>query len=169
MNEKINNVIRDLTPKKNVNDDDNNRTNQNVKFIFQPTKEPIMIFADKERVYQVISNLIKNALKFIPSNDGIIEIILEKIRESNEKEFVSVKIRDNGKGIDKEVSPRLFEKFASKAEFGGTGLGLYISKNIVEVHGGQIWGKNNNNNGRGAEFGFTIPLTYTDSGSKRGV
>jgi signal transduction histidine kinase len=131
MNEKINNVIRDLTPKKNVNDDDNNRTNQNVKFIFQPTKEPIMIFADKERVYQVISNLIKNALKFIPSNDGIIEIILEKIRESNEKEFVSVKIRDNGKGIDKEVSPRLFEKFASKAEFGGTGLGLYISKNIV--------------------------------------
>ena len=51
MNEKINNLIRDLTPKKNVNDDDNNRTNQNVKFIFQPTKEPIMIFADKERVY----------------------------------------------------------------------------------------------------------------------
>jgi signal transduction histidine kinase len=169
MNEKINNVIRDLTPKKNVNDDDNNRTNQNVKFIFQPTKEPIMIFADKERVYQVISNLIKNALKFIPSNDGIIEIILEKIRGSNEKEFVSVKIRDNGKGIDKEVLPRLFEKFASKAEFGGTGLGLYISKNIVEVHGGQIWGKNNNNNGRGAEFGFTIPLTYTDNCFKRGV
>ena len=109
-------------------------------------------------------------MKFIPSNDGIIEIILEKIRESNEKEFVSVKIRDNGKGIDKEVSARLFEKFASKAEFGGTGLGLYISKNIVEVHGGQIWGKNNNNNnGRGAEFGFTIPLTYTDSGSKTRV
>ena len=53
--------------------------------------------------------------------------------------------------------PRLFEKFASKTELGGTGLGLYLSKNIVETHGGQIWGKNNNN-GIGAEFGFTIPL-----------
>ena len=53
--------------------------------------------------------------------------------------------------------PRLFEKFASKTELGGTGLGLYLSKNIVEAHGGQIWGKNNNN-GSGAEFGFTIPL-----------
>ena len=132
MNEKINNVIRDLTPKKKVNDDN---TNQNVKFIFQPTKEPIKVFADKERIYQVISNLIKNALKFIPSTDGKIEITLEKVKEKNDnkKEFVSVKIKDNGKGIDKEVLPRLFEKFASKTEFGGTGLGLYISKNIVEV------------------------------------
>jgi signal transduction histidine kinase len=156
MNEKINNVIRDLTPKKKVNNDN---TNQSVKFIFQPTKEPIRVFADKERIYQVISNLIKNALKFIPSTDGKIEITLEKVKEINynKKEFVSVKIKDNGKGIDEEVLPRLFEKFASKTELGGTGLGLYLSKNIVETHGGQIWGKNNNN-GIGAEFGFTIPL-----------
>ena len=156
MNEKINNVIRDLTPKKKVNDDN---TNQSVKFIFQPTKEPIRIFADKERIYQIISNLIKNALKFIPSTDGKIEITLEKVKEKNDnkKEFVSVKIKDNGKGIDEEVLPRLFEKFASKTELGGTGLGLYLSKNIVEAHGGKIWGKNNNN-GSGAEFGFTIPL-----------
>jgi signal transduction histidine kinase len=156
MNEKINNVIRDLTPKKKVNDDN---TNQSVKFIFQPTKEPIRIFADKERIYQIISNLIKNALKFIPSTDSKIEITLEKVKEKNDnkKEFVSVKIKDNGKGIDEEVLPRLFEKFASKTELGGTGLGLYLSKNIVEAHGGKIWGKNNNN-GSGAEFGFTIPL-----------
>jgi signal transduction histidine kinase len=156
MNEKINNVIRDLTPKKKVNNDN---TNQSVKFIFQPTKEPIRVIADKERIYQVISNLIKNALKFIPSTDGKIEITLEKVKEINynKKEFVSVKIKDNGKGIDEEVLPRLFEKFASKTELGGTGLGLYLSKNIVETHGGQIWGKNNNN-GIGAEFGFTIPL-----------
>ncbi|HYJ01810.1 MAG TPA: ATP-binding protein [Nitrososphaeraceae archaeon] len=156
MNEKINNVIRDLTPKKKVNDDN---TNQSVKFIFQPTKEPIRVFADKERIYQIISNLIKNALKFIPSTDGKIEITLEKVKEKNDnkKEFVSVKIKDNGKGIDEEVLPRLFEKFASKTELGGTGLGLYLSKNIVEAHGGKIWGKNNNN-GSGAEFGFTIPL-----------
>jgi len=156
MNEKINNVIRDLTPMKKVNDDN---TNQSVKFIFQPTKEPIRVFADKERIYQIISNLIKNALKFIPSTDGKIEITLEKVKEKNDnkKEFVSVKIKDNGKGIDEEVLPRLFEKFASKTELGGTGLGLYLSKNIVEAHGGKIWGKNNNN-GSGAEFGFTIPL-----------
>jgi signal transduction histidine kinase len=156
MNEKINNVIRDLTPKKKLNNDN---TNQSVKFIFQPTKEPIRVIADKERIYQVISNLIKNALKFIPSTDGKIEITLEKVKEINynKKEFVSVKIKDNGKGIDEEVLPRLFEKFASKTELGGTGLGLYLSKNIVETHGGQIWGKNNNN-GFGAEFGFTIPL-----------
>lgn len=156
MNEKINNVIRDLAPKKKVNDDN---TNQNVKFIFQPTKEPIRVFADKERIYQVISNLIKNALKFIHSTDEKIEITLENIQEKNDNknEFVSVKIKDNGKGIDEEVLSRLFEKFASKTELGGTGLGLYLSKNIVEAHGGKIWGKNNNN-GSGAEFGFTIPL-----------
>ncbi|MGZ5486500.1 MAG: sensor histidine kinase [Nitrososphaeraceae archaeon] len=106
-------------------------------------------------MYQVISNLIKNALKFIPSGDGKIEITLEKVKEEDdkEKEFVSVNIKDNGKGIDKEVLPQLFEKIASKVELGGTGLGLYISKNIVEAHGGKIWGKNNNN-GSGAEFGY---------------
>ena len=155
MNEKINNVIRDLKPKKKVNDDN---TNLSVKFIFQPTEESIRVFADKERIYQVISNLIKNALKFIPSTDGKIQITLEKIKEKNDnkKEFVSVKIKDNGKGIDEEVLPRLFEKFVAKTELGGTGLGLYLSKNIVEAHGGKIWGKNNNN-GSGAEFGFTIP------------
>ncbi len=155
MNEKINNVIRDLTPKKNLND--NTKNQQNVKFIFQPTKEPIMVFADKQRIYQVISNLVKNALKFIPSNDGKIEIILEKMREPNEKEFVSVKIRDNGIGIDSQILPRLFQKFTTKPESGGTGLGLYISKSIVEAHGGKIWTENNSD-GKGATFRFTLPI-----------
>jgi signal transduction histidine kinase len=154
MNEKINNVIRDLTPKKNLND--NMKNQQNVKFIFQPSKEPIMVFADKPRIYQVISNLVKNALKFIPSNDGKIEIILEKIRESNEKEFVSVKIRDNGIGIDSQILPRLFQKFTTKSESGGTGLGLYISKSIVEAHGGKISAENNSD-GKGATFSLKLP------------
>jgi nitrogen-specific signal transduction histidine kinase len=161
MNEKINNVIRDLTPKKNVNDDNNSRTNQNVKFIFQPTKEPIMVFADKERIYQVISNLIKNSLKFTPPTEGKIEIILEKVRkeDDNEKEFVSVKIKDNGIGIDKEILPHLFEKFVTKSEK-GTGLRLYISKNIIEAHNGKIWFETNtNSDDRGAIFGFTLPLS----------
>jgi signal transduction histidine kinase len=153
MNEKINNVIKDLTPKKNLNDDMKNQ--QNVKFIFQPLKEPIMVFADKQRIYQVISNLVKNAFKFIPLNEGKIEIILEKIREGNEKEFVSVKIRDNGTGIDSQILPRLFQKFATKSEFGGTGLGLYISKNIIEAHDGKIWAENNVD-GKGVTFSFTL-------------
>jgi len=155
MNEKINNVIRDLIPKKNLNY--NTKNQQNVKFIFQPTKEPIMVFADKQRIYQVISNLVKNAIKFIPLNDGKIEIILEKIREGNEKEFVSVKIRDNGIGIDSQILPRLFQKFTTKPESGGTGLGLYISKSIVEAHGGNIWTENNSD-GKGATFRFTFPI-----------
>ena len=166
MNEKINNVIRDLTPKRNVNDDNNNsRTNQNVKFIFQPTKEPIIVFADKERIYQVVSNLIKNSLKFISPSEGKIEISLDKINkeeDNNEKEFVSVKIKDNGIGIDKEILPHLFEKFVTKSEK-GTGLGLYISKNIIKAHGGKIWIETNNNNNstdeRGAIFKFTLPLS----------
>ena len=157
MNEKIKNVIRDLTPKKKKGDDDN--TNQNVKFIFQPTKEPIMTFADKERIYQVISNLIRNALKVIPFTDGKIEISLEKVKEKNdnENEFVSVKIKDNGKGIDKDILSRLFEKFTTKSET-GTGLGLYISKSIVEAHGGKIWTENNSDD-NGATFSFTFPLS----------
>ena len=155
MNEKINNVIRDLTPKKNLNN--NIKNQQNVKFIFQPTKEPLMVFADKQRIYQVISNLVKNAFKFIPLNDGKIEIILEKIKEGNEKEFVSVKIRDNGIGIDSQILPRLFQKFTTKPESGGTGLGLYISKSIVEAHGGKIWTENNSG-GKGVTFRFIFPI-----------
>jgi signal transduction histidine kinase len=152
MNEKITNVIKDINAKKNVN---NKSTNQKIDLVFQPTKEPIMIFADKDRIYQVISNLVRNAMKFISSNDGKIEIILEKV-EDDDKEDVSVTIRDNGKGIDIQVLPHLFEKFATKSE-AGTGLGLYLSKNIINSHGGKIWGKNNED-GVGAEFGFTIPL-----------
>jgi two-component system, OmpR family, sensor histidine kinase VicK len=155
MNEKINNVIRDLTSKTNLND---NSSNQDIKFIFQPTKEPIMIFADKERTYQVISNLIRNALKFIPFNDGKIEISLGKVKEEEDKEHVLVKIKDNGEGIDKDILPRLFEKFATKSE-SGTGLGLYISKSIVEAHGGKIWAENNSDGKGGAIFLFTLPLS----------
>ena len=172
MNEKINNVIRDLTPKKNVNyDKNNNNTPENVKFIFQPTKEPIMVFADKERIYKVVSNLIKNSLNFIPSTEGNLEITLKKVKEEedNKKEFVSVKIKDNGNGIDKEILPRLFEKFATKSKT-GTGLGLYISKSIVEAHGGKIWTERNNNNNNnnsdgkgGATFLFTLPCLPMNS------
>ena len=73
----------------------------------------------------------------------------------------NIKIKDTGKGIDPEVLPRLFEKFTTKSDK-GTGLGLYISKNIIDAHGGRIWGQDNNKYGKkGAEFVFTLPLYNT--------
>jgi signal transduction histidine kinase len=152
LNQVINNVIRDLSTRKNEKE-----KNQGIKFIFQ-LKDTIRLFADKERIYQVVSNLIKNAIKFA-SEDSKIEIFLEKIKdEKKEKESVSVKVRDNGKGIDSEILPRLFSKFTTKSEYGGTGLGLYIAKNIVESHRGIIRGYNNPDGEKGATFEFILPL-----------
>ena len=154
LNEKINNVIKDLTTAKKIDG-----TIQNVKFIFHPN-ESSMVFADKERIYQVISNLIRNAVKFTIDNQAKIEIILEKVKEDNkENEWITVKIRDNGTGIDPGILPKLFSKFTTKSEFGGTGLGLYISKKIIEAHGGTIRGYNNlNGEKKGATFEFILPL-----------
>jgi signal transduction histidine kinase len=154
LNEKINNVIKDFTTAKKIDG-----INQNVKFIFQPI-ESSKVFADRERIYQVISNLIRNAVKYTTGEETTIEIILEKVKKDKKEneEFVSVKIKDNGKGIDPEISPRLFSKFTTKSEFGGTGLGLYISKKIIEAHGGTINGYNNSVEGKGATFEFILPL-----------
>jgi signal transduction histidine kinase len=112
-----------------------------------------MVYADRIRIYQVINNLLKNALKFTPN--GRITITLEKIERNNNK-FIIVRIRDDGKGIDPQVLPILFKKFVTKSET-GTGLGLYISKNIIEAHGGSIRGYNNPD-GKGATFEFTLSL-----------
>jgi signal transduction histidine kinase len=76
--------------------------------------------------------------------------------ECNDEEVI-ISIKDNGPGIHPEILPRLFTKFASKSDI-GTGLGLYISKNIVEAHGGRIWAQNNPD-GKGAIFTFTLPLS----------
>jgi two-component system sensor histidine kinase VicK len=70
---------------------------------------------------------------------------------------VHISIKDTGSGIDPSIIPNLFSKFATKSK-GGTGLGLYISKNIIAAHGGQIWAENNTN-GKGATFSFSLPLT----------
>lgn len=169
-------LIEDLTTKKKkedaINSDKRHKTekNGNIQLVYPELPvQPIFIYADKNRIQQVISNLLSNALKF--TENGIITITMEKFKDNNnnnnnnnrsyddeKKGFVYVKIKDTGKGIDTEVLPRLFEKFATKSDR-GTGLGLYISKNIVEAHGGKIWGMNNNRYGeKGAEFGFTLPL-----------
>ena len=146
LNEKINNVIKDIVVK------DKTDRKQDIEFN-SPFQDQIMVYADKIRIYQVISNLLKNALKFTPN--GKITITLEKT-ERNNKKFISVRIKDDGKGIDPQVLPMLFKKFVTKSE-SGTGLGLYISKNIIEAHNGIIRGYNNQD-GKGATFEFTLPL-----------
>lgn len=112
-------------------------------------KNDLIVDADRDRILQVLSNLLNNALKF--TREGKIAIMSEK--EGNQ---VIVKVKDSGSGIDSEIFPKLFEKFASKSEK-GTGLGLFISKNIVEAHGGRIWAENNPG-GMGATFTFSLPI-----------
>jgi len=118
---------------------------------------PIMINADKNRISQVVSNLINNSVKFI-KKEGTISVSIErrKIYERDNKEVAVVVIKDTGSGIDDEMFPKLFKKFATKS-FQGTGLGLYICKNIVESHGGKIWAENNKDE-KGSTFSFCLPL-----------
>jgi signal transduction histidine kinase len=135
--------INDLTLNRH-----NNKQPDDVKISYEP--RDIFVQADKGRISQVISNLLGNALKF--TNDGSISIISEK-----KDGQVIVRIKDTGTGIDSELFPRLFSKFASKS-FSGTGLGLFIAKSIVEAHGGRIWAENNAD-GKGATFSFSLPLS----------
>ena len=114
-------------------------------------EEDIFMEADKGRINQVISNLLSNAIKF--TGEGSIILTLEK-KDNNQEILVS--IQDTGTGIHPEILPRLFTKFATKSEI-GTGLGLFISKSIVEAHGGKIWAENNPG-GNGTTFTFSLPL-----------
>jgi two-component system, OmpR family, sensor histidine kinase VicK len=118
----------------------------------EPIENDVFIDADKSRLTQVIFNLLMNAFKF--TKEGIITINAEK-----KEDHVLVSIKDTGSGIDPEIMPRLFTKFATKSEE-GTGLGLFISKGIVEAHGGRIWAENSEKSDkRGAVFTFSLPLT----------
>ena len=114
----------------------------------------IFVYADRDRIQEVISNLLNNAYKFTENGQIIVKI---KKKIDNENKQVKIIVKDSGTGIDKEILPRLFEKFATKSE-AGTGLGLYISKKIVEAHGGKIGGENNSSDDRGATFYFTLPI-----------
>lgn len=101
---------------------------------------------------QVISNLISNAIKF--TEEGTI-IITSKKEEEKENEIV-ISVKDSGIGIHPDILPRLFQKFATKS-YQGTGLGVYISKSIVEAHGGNMWAENNSD-GKSATFAFALPV-----------
>jgi signal transduction histidine kinase len=139
-----------------VVDDYRNRiqNGRELKLILLNADKPIFVVADKERISQVLSNLVNNALKFTKSGTVYVSIEEAKNGEKN-KEFI-ISVKDTGTGIDSDIMPRLFTKFASKSQT-GTGLGLFISKSIIEAHGGRIWAENNTD-GRGATFAFTLPI-----------
>jgi two-component system, OmpR family, sensor histidine kinase VicK len=127
------------------------KDNVQIKLLYEPNnKDNIFVEADRGRTIQVISNLIGNAIKF--TKEGTISVITEE--KDNQ---VVVSLKDTGTGIDPEILPQLFSKFVTKS-FQGTGLGLFISKSIVEAHGGRIWAENNSDN-RGATFSFSLPIS----------
>jgi signal transduction histidine kinase len=120
------------------------------------TPKDIIVNADKGRLSQVIANLLSNAIKF--TDKGVITI---ETSESDGEVIAS--IRDSGSGIDPEIFPKLFSKFITKSDR-GTGLGLFISKSIIESHGGKIWAENNRFE-PGATFYFSLPAV--DNGLDR--
>jgi two-component system, OmpR family, sensor histidine kinase VicK len=112
----------------------------------------IKVTIDKVRITQVICNILDNAVTF--THQGQIRVILKEERQ-DEKNFLIISVKDMGPGIDPEISTKLFTKFASKSNI-GIGLGLFISKAIIEAHGGKIWAENNSD--LGATFSFSIPM-----------
>jgi len=135
----------------------------NVKLLFETVdtinnKKPVFVEADKYRVIQVVSNLISNAIKFSKEvGGGTVNVSIEREkRGGGGEDHAIVIVRDTGKGIDPEIFPKLFTKFVTKS-YQGTGLGLFISKSIVDAHGGKIWAENNIQ-GKGATFYFTLPI-----------
>jgi two-component system, OmpR family, sensor histidine kinase VicK len=128
----------------------------------EPNLERLLVLADANRIVQVITNLLSNAVKFSTQRDRALITITTGKRVIDNKSMATVSISDQGQGIDPEIVPRLFQKFISGSEK-GTGLGLYISKNIVKAHGGDIWAENNKK-GTGATFVFTLPLLKSHDG-----
>jgi two-component system, OmpR family, sensor histidine kinase VicK len=124
----------------------------------------IFIDGDRERITQVISNLLNNSIKFTEEGTIIVDIKEHKNNKHSNREgegeaaaaIVVVNIKDTGKGIDPAIREKLFEKFTTTSEK-GMGLGLYLSRKIIESHGGEIWAANNTN-GKGATFGFSLPV-----------
>ena len=146
LNDVIVNTINDVTENRYFNN-----KKDDIKILYE-TKN-IIVKADKERLSQVIFNLLSNAIKFTngETGGGNISIISEK--KDNQ---IIVSVKDTGSGIDPEILPRLFSKFTTNS-YEGTGLGLFISKSIIEAHDGKIWAENNSD-GKGATFSFSLPI-----------
>jgi signal transduction histidine kinase len=154
------------TIKQVIEDHQKQALNKEVQIIFDFKKNiPATVYADEARLQQVIDNLLSNAINF--TQNGTITITAYRAKvdvngeiDESDREFTVVEIKDTGTGIDSEMLPRLFDKFATRS-MSGTGLGLYISKSIVDSHDGKIWAYNNKD-GKGATFTFTLPIDKKD-------
>jgi two-component system sensor histidine kinase VicK len=152
LNDMISSIVEDY--RKQIQE---SRSKFYTRLVYQPLYETVIIEADKARIAQVISNLLSNAIKF--TKEGIISVKLQKKEEEDGKGYnqeVIVSVEDTGTGVDPEIFPRLFTKFTTKS-YHGTGLGLFISKNVVEAHGGKVWAQNNPD-GKGSTFYFSLRL-----------
>jgi signal transduction histidine kinase len=171
VNENIRNVINDIKSKKDE-----------IEIAFaDPKVDPIVVEADKVRIYEVISNLLTNAAKFTKKSsrsDASIDdyggspiTVFTAIKSDQEynkgngsssnrggRDEVVISVKDRGTGIDPDIQNKLFSIFVTKSET-GSGLGLFISKGIVEAHGGRIWAENNTDGKRGATFSFSLPIS----------
>jgi signal transduction histidine kinase len=157
----LNDAILDV-----IEDDRKQITNANVKVMYEPGNCVTVVEADRRRLTQVISNLLNNAIKF--TKEGTVTVTTTVKRKDNRDAGgeIVVAVKDTGTGIDHELMPRLFTKFATKS-YQGTGLGLFISKSIIEAHGGKMWAENNNYGDhdikhKGATFYFTLPVVDTN-------
>ncbi|HKI07506.1 MAG TPA: sensor histidine kinase [Nitrososphaeraceae archaeon] len=173
LNQMVSNIIEDHRNQilKDNTETKTEDTNTGINLILLPGKDDIEVEADKSRIAQVISNLLSNAIKFTrqerieaekeSSKDNQGKTILITVEKDGVRKEAVVSIQDAGIGIDSEIFPRLFSKFASKS-FEGTGLGLFISRSIVEAHGGKIWAENNSGDSfeeGGATFRFSLALS----------
>jgi signal transduction histidine kinase len=171
INEKIRTVIEDIKSKQDE-----------IEIIFNQELDPIIVEADKLRIYQVISNLLNNASKsskmcidagdnfsadYDTSSTITVLTTTKKFNnnrykdgntDDNHNDEVIISVKDRGTGIDPNIQDKLFSKFATKSD-SGSGLGLYISKGIVEAHDGRIWAENNVDGKGGATFAFSLPIT----------
>jgi two-component system, OmpR family, sensor histidine kinase VicK len=162
INKQILNIINDI--EKQISD------SNKLKILFVEPREAIFVNADKGRIYQVIANLLNNAIKFTKEGTILVSVRMTQKKGGNKEQteegrdygsssssrHVIMSVKDSGAGIDTEIKPRLFSKFATKSNK-GTGLGLFISKSIIEAHGGKIWAENNSD-GKGATFTFNLPI-----------
>jgi two-component system, OmpR family, sensor histidine kinase VicK len=146
-----------------IEDQDEKVRNGKLELFYEPSKQDIFVEADKVRISQVISNLLNNAVKFTEEGAVSIDVVVKENNNNgkNSGNIIIVSVKDSGEGIDPEILPKLFTKFATNSEK-GTGLGLFICKSIVEAHGGRVWTQSNNTGGErrtGATFCFSLPIT----------
>ena len=137
----------------------NDPDGENYRIVREFTPRDIYVDIDQDRMTQVIDNLLNNAIKYSPDGGTV------TVRLSEEQGYVKVSVIDEGLGISKSDAERLFERFyrvdkARSREQGGSGLGLAISKEVIELHGGQIWVESVE--GKGSNFSFTLPSTSFD-------